>query len=402
MSSLYIGSSGLQAFNTQLTMASNNIANSETTAFKSSTTTFSDILNKSITRPWGETSGNGVRVQTVTETWTQGTPTERGVATDMAINGSGFFVVRNSSNEELYYTRDGSFSFDDDGNYVTSAGDAVQGYVINEDGNLGALTDISVSHENAAPRATTEMDTTINLNSDDESGDTFSATINVYDSLGNEIPLTITCTKSASANEWTYTASIPSEYGSISSGASGTLTFDSDGILENGTDPVFELDLTNGAADQEITWNIYEDDGSTNGDITQYSIDSNISDQDQDGYTAGEVTKIYIDDEGVLTATYSNGEQKALFQVALADFNNYDGLKKTDNNYYLATPSSGDAIYGVSGTGRLGDIIAGSLEGSNVDLATEMTTVITAQSAYQACAKIITTSDEMLQTLVKM
>ena len=161
------------------------------------------------------------------------------------------FVVSDPSTDELYYTRDGSFSFNKSGQLVTSDGYVVQGYTVNDDGSIGEIADIDVSYENFAPSPTTTMSTTTNLDADAETGDTFSNTVNVYDSLGNEIALTVTYTKTATAGEWSYEVSIPSEYGSVTSGATGTLTFDSNGELTSGTDPSIGLTLTTGAATQD-------------------------------------------------------------------------------------------------------------------------------------------------------
>ena len=257
ISSLYIALSGMSAFNEQISVSSNNISNMETTGFKSSSVNFSDMLAQSLTRSAGNNSGCGVRVQSVYESWTQGSTVPADIDTYLAINGWGMFVVSDPASDERYYTRDGSFTFDQHGRLVYGDGLVVQGYSINDDGSLGSLTDIQVSYDNFPPSATTTFSTTANLDSGAETGDTFQTTVNIYDSLGNEIPLTVTYTKSATAGEWTWAAEIPSEYGSVSSGGTGTLTFDSDGNLTSGTDPVLDLTLTNGAGAMSVTWDLY-------------------------------------------------------------------------------------------------------------------------------------------------
>ena len=401
-SSLYIGSSGLAAYSYQLSVVSNNIANSETTAFKSSDANFADILNRSIARPWGTTTGSGVIVQSVKEVWTQGGITGTGISTDLAINGNGFFVVGDPATEELYYTRDGSFGFDEEGYLRAAGGEIVQGYAFSDSGALGAMTDVLVSYEYSSPKETTEMSMTMNLDADAAEGDTFTNTVTVYDSLGNDVSVTVIFTKSATANEWEWSASIPGEDGTIGTPSTGTLAFDSDGNLVSGTDPALTLNLTNGAATQTINWNMYDDTGASSGLVTQYATDSTVTSQTQDGYPAGEMSKITIDENGVVSASYTNGESNDLFQLALANFNDLNGLEKVDGNLYMATTDSGEPLYGVANTGRFGEISSGALENSNVNLATEMTTMISAQSAYQACSKVITTTDEMIQALLNM
>ncbi len=402
LNSLYISRSALSTFTELIAVVSNNIANAETPGYKANQAYFADLLNKSVSRPWADTTGCGVTIRKVSEIWTQGSFAATGVGTDLMVNGSGMFVIKNSSTGALSYTRDGSFQFDKSGHMVYSNLSRVQGYPIDENGNLGMMTDIAISFENSPPRPTTEMSTTVNLNAAAEEDDTFNTVTNVYDSLGNKIPLTITYTKTANANEWNWTASIPSEYGTLDGDSSGTATFDSDGNLVAGTNPEFTLNLTNGAASQDITWSLYDSSGDSNGMLTQFSAASVLNGQSQNGCGAGELTSVSINEDGIVEAVYSNDETKELFQLALADFNNYNGLRKTDGNVYTATSSSGEAIYGPPGAGRLGGVVSGGLENSNVDLATEMTELITAQSAYQANARAFSVSSEMLQTLVNL
>ena len=401
INNFYISLTGMSAYSNQISVASNNIANMETTGFKASSVAFADLLASSISRTTSDNSGCGVRIQSISENWTQGSIASASSTTALAINGWGMFVLSDSDTNSTYYTRDGNFQFDSLGRLVY--GDyTVMGYALDEDGNPGALSEIAVSYENAPPNPTTTLSTTLNLDSGAEDGDTFQTTSTVYDSLGNEIPLTITYTKSATANEWTWAAEIPTEYGSITSGASGTLTFDANGALTSGTDPVLGLTLTNGAASQSITWDVYDDSGDSNGNLTQYAGDSVLTDQDQDGYGQGELTSVEIDSSGRVVCTYSNDTTRTPFQIALADFTNYNGLNKTDSNLYTSTRSSGQAIMGTAGTGKMGSISPSSLEGSNVDLSTQMAQLITSQTAYQACSRSFSVTNEMMQVLVNL
>jgi len=406
MQSLSTAVSGLSAFSQEIAVISNNVANSETCSYKSSDTSFSALLSASLTGTSGTSTGAGVSVSDVNQNWTTGDITSTDSDTDLAINGSGFFMVTDASTDQTYYTRNGSFSFDDDGNLVITDTDyTVQGYAIDEDGDLGALTDITVSHDASPANATTEMSTTVNLDADAEVGDTYETSVTVYDSLGNEHLVTTTYTNTA-ANTWTYSISIDS---STTAATTGTLAFGTSGALETATgDPTITFTPT-GAAEMTITWDIYDETTvgttttyATNGSITQYSMDSALYDSSQDGYTSGSLSSITIDENGVVTATYSNGTTQDLFQVALAEFNNYDGLLATSGGLYSTTTDSGDPIVGIPGTSRFGSLETGSLESSNVDLSSELANLITAQRAYQACSKVFTASDEILQTLINM
>ncbi len=403
INSLYSSISGLKAFTEQISVTSDNIANVETTAYKSSSVSFADLLNSALTGPTQETVGAGVEVQGIYECWNQGSLTTDGNSTDLAINGSGFFIVQDPDTGVTYYTRDGSFEFGSDGTLVNSSSMAVQGYTLDENGNLGSLGDIVLSYKACPPEATTEMSTVVNLCSTAEEGDTFSTTTTVYDSLGNAISLTITYTKGENANEWTYEAGIPDTYGTLAGDITGVLTFSTSGTLTSGTDPVFTMSLTNGADDtQTITWDLYKENGNANGNLTQYSTESVLTSQTQDGYASGSLYDVTVDENGIVTGSYSNGQTQKLYQIALADFNHYDGLKKVSDNLYEATLDSGQATLGVSGIGQFGSINGGSLEMSNVDLATELANLIKAQRAYQACSRVFTASSEVLQTLVNM
>jgi len=401
--SLYTSVSGMNAFTEQLSVVSDNIANVETTGYKSSDIAFADVLSTALSSASGDSVGAGVEVQSISEVWNQGIISTTGSSTDLAINGSGFFIVEDQEIDLSYYTRDGGLEFDSSGTLVTSNGLAVQGYEIDEEGNLGALEDIEISYDAFPPSATTEMSTTLNLDSGTEEAETFSTTTTVYDSLGNEISVTIAYTKSATANEWTWTAEIPSTYGTLTGDTGGTITFDDDGALVSGADPEFTLELTNGAdPTQTITWDIYDNTGDTNGTLTQYAGTSALYSQEQDGYASGELYDLSIDENGTIVGSYSNGETQSLYQVALADFNSYSGLNKIGDNLYEATLNSGQAIVGVPGTGQLGNVSGGSLETSNVDLATELSKLITAQRAYQACSRVFSVSSEILQTVVNL
>ena len=186
--------------------------------------------------------------------------------------------------------------------------------------------------------------------------------------------------------------------------ADGDLTFGAGGKLSNGVnDPTITLtNLTSGADDIEITWDLFDDAGVTNGDLTQYAGPSATNFNTQDGYAAGNIRGVSVDESGYVTGTYSNGQLAPLFQVVLADFPSYPGLSKMGNNLYSESRASGQAMPGVPLSGSLGSISPSSIEMSNVDLAQEFVKMITTQRAFQANSRVITTSDEVLQELINL
>jgi flagellar hook protein FlgE len=521
--SLYAGISGLNANSSAMSVIGDNIANVNTTAFKSNSASFVSVLSQSLTGSTGNSIGRGVQLGGVSESWSQGTLETTGNGTDLAINGKGFFMVNDSAGLS-YYTRAGGFNFDLDGNLVNADGLIVQGYsvaTVDTDGafTLGSIGDISVTGAISPPKASSDISTTLNLdagatfvnatllvdcaaaNSDvtytsvnggisgnnisvvyvdpaaasqalsigvvgdaitvnlatdgasaitstaaeivaaiaakaeaaalvtgaaDGTGagvvtakgvaslaggavveDVVSTTMTIYDSLGNDIPMTITFTRTTTGNGglWAAVASIPLSLGSASINLSA-LQFDSDGDLASiggGTvDATITLALVNGAtASQVINWDLFTSNV-TNDTITGYASPSVTSFQSQDGYAAGTLQGVSVDERGVVTGAYTNGELPPLFQLALADFPNYQGLDAVGDNLYSESRASGSAAPGIPGNGSLGLVSSSSLEMSNVDLATEFVKMITTQRAFQASSRVITTSDEILQELINL
>jgi len=418
IASLYAGISGLNANATAMTVIGDNIANVGTTAFKSNRSHFANILSSSL---GGDSAtgnvGRGVEFWGTNAQWTQGSLENSSNATDLAINGKGFFMVQDAGGAN-YYTRAGSFTFDKEGYLVNPDGMRLQGYQIDASGNIGAITSVYIPGERtSAPASTTEFNFDINLNAGALVGDSYTTTQTVYDSLGNAVPVTFTFTKTlpVSGNvSWTVLGSIPSSAGTgVTIGgfpappatAGMPISFDPDGemILPAG-DVVVDLALTNGATPLlSLKWDIIDDiSGLSHGDVTGFAAESGTTFQYQDGYPAGTLRSISVDELGVVTATYSNGEMTPVFQVALADFPSYDGLNKMGSNLYAQSMASGQALPSTAGTGRLGNISPQSLEMSNVDLAEEFVKMITTQRAFQANSRVITTSDEILQELINI
>ena len=394
----YTAISGLNAFKQQLAVISDNIANSQTASYKSGDVSFAEVIASA------GTVGSGVNVQNISLGWTQGAISNTGNANDFAITGAGFFIV-NDTTGVAGYTRDGQFSFNAAGSMVNAEGMTVQGYPIDLLGNVSNIySDITISNAPIPATPTTIMTTTVNLDSGAAIGATsrFSATVNTYDSLGNAVPVTIAFQKTA-ANIWSYTPSIPAADGAVTS-AAGALTFSATGaLLLPAADQAITFTLLSGATTpQTVTWDIATL-GVTNGTMTQFAGPSALYGMSQNGIAQGQLTGIASSNSGIITASYSNGETRSLYQIALADFQNYDGLSKTGNNLYRDTPAiTGGPIPGVAGSGRFGSIAAGSLEASNVDMAKEMANMILAQRAYESCARVFSTESEMLKTVVNM
>jgi flagellar hook protein FlgE len=408
--SLFAGMVGLNVNSTSMTVIGDNISNVNTTAFKSNRSSFANILSSSLAGSVSSDVGRGVQFQGTTPMWTQGTIENTNNPTDMAINGGGFFVLQDSSGANLY-SRAGEFHFDRDGNLMNLSGLFVQGYEVtgtNPDGTLilGAVTTINASGQNtSAPLATDTLSVDVNLDSDTAVLGTYATTTTVYDSLGNAIPLTLTFTKNG-PNDWTAVPTVPPTValpGDVSM-TFGNLTFDAFGNLNAGAGiPQITINpLISLANPLTIDWDLYDAALASNGSLTQYSSNSGTTFQTQNGYPAGTLRTVDVNDFGVVTGSYSNGQLTPLFQMAMADFPSYSGLTKMGKNLYAESLESGTALLGTPQSGRLGSISTNSVEMSNVDLAAEFVKLITTQRAFQANSRVITTSDEILNELINL
>ena len=400
ISSLYAGVQGINANSKALGVIGSNIANVNTGAYKAGNISFSTVL--------GETVANGgVKVWGMSKTWSQGALEYTSNTTDLAIIGNGLFVVQDSAGSN-YYSRAGAFFFDKDGVLVNEDGYKVQGLAIASGTTTGSPTSIDISSVTSSPKATSEMRMAMNLDSATVASGTFTNTISVYDSLGNQIPLTLTFTKGTAANTWEVTGSVPS---SISSGTvsfdTSTLVFGADGKLTSPLDADIEITIdqiaTGASATMTVNWDLYDDVNNTAyNDMTQFSGSSGVTFQNQDGYATGSVSSVQVGEDGMVTGVFTNGKTKSLYQIVLAKFPSYQGLAAVGNNLYAATIDSGEPVIGAAKTSGRGSISQMSLEMSNVDLATEFVKMIVTQRAYQANAKVITTSNEVLQELINM
>ena len=395
--SLFSGISGLRAHQEMMDVTGNNIANVNTAGFKSSSTVFQDTLNqmlKAPASPQGAVQGGtnpaqvglGVQLAGISTNFTQGSAQATGRSTDLMITGDGFFTVK--SGEETLYTRSGSFSFDADGSLVTNEGGRVQGWQAAADGTIASNappTNLSLPISTLlAPVKTTSVKFAGNLPSDAAAGTVITPSLTVYDGSGNPTTLTVTYTKGATSDTWDVSVSdgtTPTPLGSVVFAADGTTpTPTSVSYTTTKGDPI-TVDVAG---------------------LTNFAGTTTVAPQSQDGSAMGSLQGFSITKDGKLVGSFTNGLKKPLGQIALASFNNTQGLEKAGGSTFRTTVNSGIAQMGTPGGGGRGDIQGGTLEMSNVDLATEFTNLIIAQRGFQANSKVITTSDELLNDLVNL
>ncbi|WP_305461628.1 flagellar hook protein FlgE [Photobacterium leiognathi] len=390
-----IALSGLDATNVQLNTISNNIANVSTSGFKESRTEFSAVYN-------GMQAG-GVEVAAISQNFDKtGSITGTGRPLDLAISGSGFFVTKDHTGQTLY-TRSGVFGSDKDNNIVSNNGAKLQGYTVDANNNLqaGAVGNLKITTASLPAKATDELAFVANLDArssvidpainpfDPSATDSFNSsyTSKVYDSLGNPHTVTQYFTKT-NANEWQVNVVVD---GAATPTQTQNVVFNTDGTLQSPTAP-FAVNFNPAGADAA---NINIDIVGT----TQFGADFGVSTNAPNGYTSGELAGVRVEDNGMVFATYTNGQSQLQGQVMLADFANPQGLVKTNGTSWIQSFSSGAPVNGAPGTGTLGGLVAGALEGSNVDLTSELVSLMTAQRNYQANAKTISTSDKLTQSL---
>ncbi len=403
------GLSGLNANSTYLSVIGNNLANINTIGYKSSSVTFQDLVSQTVGGSGGNPMqiGLGVVTGAISPSFSQGAIESTREATNVAIQGNGFFVVRGTQGN--VYTRAGNFTLNSNGKLVTPDGYFVQGYTqINP--TTGAIvttgqpTDITVAAGALrASSATTKFRTASNLSANAAAGDEFTTSVQVTDSLGAQHVATITFTKGATVGEWTYDITLPAQdMGTVLdvNVATGTLAFDATGSLAtiDGAPPT-DITVTtpafaNGAAIATWNWDLVDANGVAS--LTGFAAASATSSISADGSTAGAIDSVSVAPDGSIIATLGTGQSMAVAQLALASFNNPRGLSKLGANKFGETQVAGAANVGVAGIGGRGTLIGSALEQSNVDIAQEFTQMILAQRGYQANSKVITVSDELL------
>ncbi len=406
MGSFFTALSGLTAETNALDVVGNNLANINTQGFQENNVTFEDAMNEASATLQ---VGGGVGSTITSRDFAQGNIENTSQPLDMAIQGNGFFVVQDPSSGQTLYTRDGTFNLNSQGQLVTASGDLVQGWMaangtVNPSGATSGITVPLLS--SLPPSATQNMSVAANLNASAAVGDTFSAPVQVYDSLGNVHTLSVQFTNTA-PGAWNYSVNIPSAdvtggTGTTTSLAKGTVSFSSSGVL---TTPaagapvsITSPALADGAAALQLNWNLYSASGTPN--LSGYAESSAVSGTTQDGAAAGTVTGISLQNGGDLVATYSNGSQSTLAQVAVAGIANPDTLVGTSGNNYQVGLQTITPAVGAAGTGGRGNLISQSLEESNVNMAAQFTDLIVYQQGYDANSKVISTVNQMEQTLL--
>jgi flagellar hook protein FlgE len=403
--------SGLSASSTAINVVGNDLANLNTTGYKANELAFSDLMSQTLGGS-GSQIGMGVGQVSAYAKYTQGSLQNTGTSTDAALQGNGFFVVKDSQGQQLY-TRDGAFQVNSKGQLTTATGEVVQGWnSLNGAINANApISTISVPLGATIPAtATTEMKFGVNLDSRAEVGSaagTFSAPMQVVDTQGNTHTLTVSFTKTA-ANKWDYSVSIPQDDLASSTASTtvgtGSLTFDANGQLSTpaSTDAPESISVTglaDGASDLSIDWNLYD---SGSGLLTQVADNSGVASTWQDGLAAGQISDVSLQNGGLLVAKYSNGKQLTVGQIAVASISNPASLSSVGNNNLAATSATGAPSIGTANSGSRGQIVAGSLESSTVDIAQEFTNLLTFERGYQANSRVITAADQILQETVNL
>ena len=402
--------SGIKAAQANLDVVSNNIANASTVGFKASRAQFAEIYANSVSG--GSNAGQGVELTEIRADFSQGSLDFTGSGLDLAISGNGFFIVSNGGASE--YTRAGSFLVDRDGFLTNESGNRLQGYQGNTDGVItGELGDLFIDTTLVDPKVTSKVTITSNLDSREATPATtpFASTdptsynsttsTTIYDSLGNSHVLQLYYVKTATANTWDV-------YTSVDGGtppAATQISFDPDGTLAAAsnnsiaiTTPAAELlsaaGVATGAADLTYTVDILA--------TTQLGTDFSVNSATQDGYGAGQLISFEFDDSGTAFARYTNGQSRAIGQVALASFRNNNGLQPVGGSNYVESFGSGSPNIGVPGNSGRGDIQASAVEQANVDITQELVNLIVAQRNFQANAQVISTEDQATQAVINL
>ena len=400
-----IALSGLNAAQSDLNVTAHNIANTQTAGFKGSRTEFADLYAVSLQGTSNTQSGNGVRVNAITQQFAQGNVEFTDSNLDLAISGQGMFVL--SDNGALSYTRAGAFQMNRDGYVVNAQQQRVQVYPPLAAGgfNTGGLSDLRLVTTDSAPAATNNVEYVLNLPGnataptqapfDANNPNTFTqaTSLTLFDSLGATHTGTMYFVKTATANQWTSQLAID---GTLV-GTPQTLQYSNTGLLTapvGGLVPFPAYTPTTGAADMQVTVDLSQS--------TQFGGNFAVNSVTQDGFTTGRLIGIDISDTGIVNARFTNGNSQPLGQVALSNFANPNGLQQLGDTQWAETFASGQAIRGTAGSSGYGLIQAGALEASNVDITEQLVNMITAQRNFQANAQMISTADSVTQTIINI
>ena len=419
------GLSGLNASSKALDVVGNNVANSSTVGYKSSSGHFSDVYAASLSGSGASQVGIGTTMSSVFQQFTQGNITTTNNTLDVAINGGGFFKV--TRDNIISYTRNGQFHTDNEGYIVNDQNYKLMGYLATATGQIvpSDPAEIQIDTSNNAPQSTgaalgEDAEMVLNLDSSEEVPSispfsfsnplsyTYSTAQTVYDTLGVDHNVTYYFVKTATTGQWDVYATLDG----ANPQAMGSMNFNTSGVLTSVTDTASNV-LTTNVLPMPTTWAITTGatsplgSGLPNWNIdfsgsTSYSGDSTVNSQSQGGYAQGSLSSISIGSDGVILGNYSNGQTKNLAQIVLTTFPNSNGLLNIGNNLYQSTSTSGQGLDGTPGAGSRGVLQSSAVEESNVDLTAELVNMITLQRNYQANAQSIKTQDQIMQTLVNL
>lgn len=392
--------SGINAAQSDLNVIANNIANANTTGFKGSRAEFSDIFAVTGLNLNSTAVGSGVTLQKVAQQFNQGDLQTTGNSLDLAINGNGFFAINNGSG--VQYTRAGDFEKNSNGYVTTPDGSKLQIYPPNGNGgfDMSTLKDFSWIAAQSNATATSSITLASNLpasasvptnafSTSDSTSYNSAAPVTVYDSQGGSHQATIYYVKTGT-NTWDANMYVDGQ-----SAGTQAMTFDSTGKLTtptNGTLAFNPVNLGNGSSPLTLSLNV--------NNLTQYGTDYAAGAIVQNGFEAGTLSGLDIDQQGVVTATYSNNQSTQIGQVAIANFANVQGLRQLGNTTWAASTDSGPAVMGTANTGEFGTIQSGELESSNTaDTTAQLVDMIQAQRNYQANAQVLSTDNTLASSL---
>jgi flagellar hook protein FlgE len=414
--------SGIKASSTSLGIIGNNIANAGTTGFKTSRGEFADVFASSLLGSSANAIGQGVAVVGVNQSFTQGNISFTDNVLDMAINGAGFFVLNDDGTN--VYSRAGNFQVDREGFVVNSSGNKLMVFNTTEEGvPTGGMGELEIDTSLIQPKATSAVEVVANLDSRATvppvawpvaGFDAFAATptapspdmfnsstsVTIYDSLGNSHIQSLYFVKTATQNTW----DVYSLIDGVSQTGPDSLAFDTSGQIPTASLP-FEVSVTawtpqdasgvaNGAAAQGFNVNL--------SDISQFGSEFSVTDIDQNGFTTGQLKGVEVGEGGIVFARFTNGQARALGQVALSNFSNTAGLQPLGGSLWAETFASGQPTLSAPGSGGLGIVQSGALEGSNVEVTQQLVDMIVAQRNFQANAKVIQTEDTITQTVINL
>ena len=421
LSSMYTGFTGIQGQGEALSVYGDNIANAATTGFKTARPEFKDAVAKALNNMGsGQATGRGTKLGEIRTVFSQGTLLNTESPTDLAISGNGFFVTDNMDGRS--YTRDGSFHFDKDGKLVSSDGGKVQGFQADDTGKITSkMGPLSVDRAVLDARGTSKLSLVANLDSrvdmnikfDPAKPDKtahFATGVTVYDTNGSAHAVTVYFNKT-DGHTWEWKAMAKGEDieggkpGEMKQQAAGKLTFSDEGRLaeQSTNDSAFSFNKGSKSG-QKIEFDFGKDvkSGGDGMQLTQYGANSEAYKTTQDGYSSGSLGSLKFDDDGRLTALYSNGENIAIGQVSLAKFESPESLLKTGGNKFKETRTSGQPTIGAALSGGRGGISSKALEASTTDIANEFINLMTAQRNFQANSKVIGVGDELLGEVINL